>query len=110
MKVQVYAVADSGIQAYMPPFYARARGEALRAFTQLVNNRDTNVNKYPHQFELVYLGEFDDVTGLFECKEPEHVVDAVGVFEPFTPETELTGRGRLDGPGRFRGVNGSVSE
>lgn len=77
MKLQVYAVYDSAVGAYMAPFYARQKGEAIRGFTDLANDEKTNVARHPSQFSLFFLGEFDDTNGLLSAAvAPERVVGA----------------------------------
>lgn len=63
MKLLMFSVYDSMVEAYMPPFFVRARGEALRLFGDLVNDQSSNVGKHPSDFTLMYIGEWDDGSG-----------------------------------------------
>ena len=67
-KMVVVAIYDSAVQAYMRPFYARARGEALRMFTDEVNRAadDNPLYKHPEDYSLNVLALFDEVNGDFE--------------------------------------------
>lgn len=60
---KIFTVHDSKAQAYLPPFYMRTKGEAIRAFETTVKDTNSQFNKYPHDYTLVELGEFDDNTG-----------------------------------------------
>lgn len=63
MKLKVYTVMDSAVQAYLPPFTARAPGEALRMFEQSVQTPNHQFNRYAADYTLFEVGEFDDATG-----------------------------------------------
>lgn len=62
MKLLVYSFFDSKVKAYLPPFYMRADGEAVRAVREACRT-DPNFNRYPADYTLFRLGEFDDETG-----------------------------------------------
>ncbi len=73
MKLKVYTLFDSKVEIYMKPFYLKNKGEALRAFTDIANDKDTNVGKYPEDFTLFEIGEYDEETGhhqSYEAKKP----------------------------------------
>lgn len=70
-KLLIFTVRDNKAEAFMRPFFARARGEAIRSFGDEVNTKDTMLNKYPADFELFYLGEFDEVTAGVKALSPE---------------------------------------
>jgi len=63
MKANMYTVYDSKTQAYLQPFQARTRGEAIRSFTEAVNDQKTMFYKYPSDYTLFELGEWDDEDG-----------------------------------------------
>lgn len=69
MKLKVFSVYDSKVSAYMKPFLMPATGMALRAWDSTVNQPDTDFHKYPGDFSLVELGEFDEETGMFQNYE-----------------------------------------
>lgn len=64
-KTKVYTLFDAAASVFLKPFQATNDGEAIRLFTTWVNDSETpsNVSKYPHQFSLWHLGEYDDSTG-----------------------------------------------
>lgn len=73
MILQLYSVKDTKVGAFMPPFVARARGEALRNFQSAVGDKDHQFAKFPADYELWFLGKYDDGTGLVESS-PERVI------------------------------------
>lgn len=72
------------------PFQAHNVGEAMRMFGDLVNRPGTIVAEHPADFELFYLGTFDQVTGqLGELQEekfvlasPQKVASGLSVMKP----------------------------
>nr|QJB19012.1 MAG: nonstructural protein [Microvirus sp.] len=63
---RVFTVYDSKVGAYLRPFFMTTKGEALRAWTDTVNDKETAFNKHPEDYCLFELGTFDDQVGQFE--------------------------------------------
>lgn len=63
MKMNLYCVRDIKVNAYMQPFSMQTDAHAMRAFTELVKDKNTTVSKYPADFNLHCLGKFDDSDG-----------------------------------------------
>lgn len=76
MKLLMFAVFDKAIGAFLPPLYFRARGEALRSFTEACNKPGENMNKFASDYLFMYLGTWDDGSGTFEAVDPERVISA----------------------------------
>ena len=71
MNTKIYTVFDSQVKAYILPQYYRNAGEATRAFTEAANDLKSNIGKYPAQYTMFEIGEFDDETGqtnIYESK------------------------------------------
>lgn len=81
MRYQVFAVRDSAVDAFGRPMFMQAKGQAMRSFTDEVNRADSDMAKHPADYELYFLGEFDDAGGAFTLAErPELLARAVDVF------------------------------
>ena len=67
MKAKCYAVFDKAVEAFMPPFYSRADGEAVRSFVEACKDKGRFA---PHlgDYTLFAVGTFDDSSGLFDCE------------------------------------------
>lgn len=63
MKSKVFTIYDSKMEAYMNPFLMATKGQALRAFTDNVNDPQSQLNRHPEDFTLFEIGEYDDHTG-----------------------------------------------
>jgi len=62
---KVFTIYDSKMEAYMQPFFMSQKGQAVRAFTDTVNDPTSQFNKHPEDFTLFEIGEYDDATGKF---------------------------------------------
>lgn len=67
MKKQMYALYDSTAQIFLNPVSLTNDGDAIRWFTTMVNNDDeqSNISKYPEQFSIYRLLDYNDKTGGF---------------------------------------------
>lgn len=78
MTRKVYTVRDSKAEVFNNPFYQTTHGEAERTFKALAQNKESMVGKYPEDYDLYYIGEFDDVKGnIMTLDTPQHIVKAV---------------------------------
>jgi len=64
MKISVFSIYDTKTEAYAQPFYMQTKGAAIRAFTELANNAEHQIGKYPSDYALFELGTFDDTSGV----------------------------------------------
>ena len=69
MLLKVFTVFDSKAEAYLQPFYGKSKGEAIRSFIEAANDKQSQIGKYPEDFTLFDLGEFDDSTSRFNLLE-----------------------------------------
>jgi len=77
MKLKMYSIRDAKGEVYNVPFFQKTHGEAERNFTELVRDEKSMISKYPDDYDLYYLGQYDDNSGLVEPLDtPEHVQKA----------------------------------
>lgn len=62
-KMKLVSIFDKKQGAYSKPFLEQTTLSATRTFHGIVNDKQTFVSKYPGDFALVLLGEFDQMTG-----------------------------------------------
>ncbi|MGE0175404.1 MAG: phage ORF5 protein [Oligoflexales bacterium] len=80
MVLKVYSIRDSKAQVFHPPFFQKTHGEAERSFKELANDNKNFIGKYPEDYDLYYLGEYDDNGGLLmPIDTPQHITKAVQV-------------------------------
>lgn len=63
---RVFAVYDYKSEAYMQPFSMETTGQAIRAFSDSVNDPKSVWHRHPKDFVLYELGSFDDRQGIFK--------------------------------------------
>lgn len=85
MKLEIFSVFDKAVQAYVQPFYARSKGEALRMFTEAVNDEKNNLHKHAGDYSLYYLGQWDDGGAGFAPVDPVRILTALEVMEDVFP-------------------------
>lgn len=65
MKLYACAIWDIKTAAYLPVFFVRAPGEAMRHFMDAVGDGKSPMSRHPEDYELYQLATFDDVDGTF---------------------------------------------
>lgn len=77
MLLKVYTIRDSKAEVYNTPFFQKTHGEAERSFNQLLRDEKSMVNKYPEDYDLYFIGNWDDQEGTFTpCDTPQHIAKA----------------------------------
>lgn len=61
--MKMYTVHDAAAKAYLPPFTQKSERDALSAFEEAANDSQSAISKYPADFTLIELGDFDERTG-----------------------------------------------
>lgn len=76
MILQVFAARDNAVDAFMPPFFCRAKGEAIRSFMSACMEPEGSLFKNRVDYDLYHLAFYDDATGTFEqvSTGPERVL------------------------------------
>lgn len=78
METRIYSIRDQKSEIFNLPFHKKTHGEAERDFRSLVNDKNSMVHKYPEDFDLYYIGDYDDNTGrITPLDTPQHVIKAV---------------------------------
>ena len=67
MLLFIVSVKDRAADVFNRPFFVPHRNVAVRDFTDEVNRSavDNPLNKHPDDFDLYFLGQFDDSNGAF---------------------------------------------
>lgn len=83
MIFKIYSVYDSKVGSYLSPFFMRSKGEAIRALTNELASDTSNIGKYPADFTLFEIGEYDDSSGAIKSIAPV----SIGVAIEFAKES-----------------------
>lgn len=60
--MKLFSIHDSKAEAHLPPIAFKTAAEAIRAFSSSCEDTSTNFYKYPSDYTLVELGEFDEAS------------------------------------------------
>lgn len=66
MKLKIFTVYDSKAEAFLQPFFIKSKGHAIRAFQELTNDKTHQFGKYPADYTLFEIGEYDEEKGTIE--------------------------------------------
>lgn len=64
--MKMMAIYDKALGAYMQPWFAQSTGQAQRMFTDEINRPDGDMHKHPEDYNLYYLGDWNNETGMIE--------------------------------------------
>lgn len=73
-KLLVATVYDAAVGAYMPPFIVRAKGEAIRAFSDAISDKSQAMSRHPSDYGVFIVGVWDDNSGILEPRQPERLL------------------------------------
>lgn len=79
-KKLIYAVYDSNVEAYLKPFFVVTEAQAIRA-VQAAARDDASISSFPQDFQLYFLGSFDEVSGLFTDNSLRRVGSALELLQ-----------------------------
>lgn len=63
----IVSVLDLATETYGRPFVVHHPRQAVRSFTDEVNNPESEIARHAEDYELYQLGTFDDATGQLEA-------------------------------------------
>lgn len=84
MKHTVCAIWDSKANAYMQPFFTVNRQTAMRAVSHAQEDSGSMLSRFPEDYTLFVLGEFDDQRGQFEQLEKAENLGRLTIFRRFS--------------------------
>lgn len=80
MLLKAFTIRDTKAEVFNTPFFQKTHGEAERSFKKLATDPQSMVGQYPDDYDLYYIGEYDDQTGkLIVTDSPQHVAKAIMV-------------------------------
>lgn len=76
--LKMFAVLDKKAGFYHPPQIAHSKADALRTFHGIVNGEQSQVTRYPSDFSLWIIGEWDQFLGVVTAfPKPEFLEEAI---------------------------------
>lgn len=90
MKLKVFTVYDAKAEAYLQPFFLSTRGQAVRNITDVLSKSDHPFAKYPHDYTLFELGEYDDSNGKMSPLATPLSLGSLLEFQSAASENQIT--------------------
>lgn len=80
MQLKIYSIRDAKSGIFNQPFFGHTHAEAERNFHVQANKDGSMVKEYPEDYDLYFLGEFDNETGKYAPLDtPQHMIKAIQV-------------------------------
>lgn len=73
MKTIMYSIKDTKV-GFAQPFVMHNEQEAIRAFKGLIREEGSNLHKWPQDYELWQVAEWDDAQGLVTSAGPKYIM------------------------------------
>lgn len=70
MRKSILAVFDAKAQAFTTPFFHSTPESAQREFQEAVNDPKTDFNRWPEDYTLMHVGDYDHETGVITPVDP----------------------------------------
>lgn len=86
MVLQIFSMYDKKSKIYQPPLYGHNAGHAMRTFTDVITQQKLLCSKYPEDFSIWMVGEWDDKLGRLLCLDHPTLVCEVADLLPATME------------------------
>lgn len=61
--MKVFSLYDEKAECFNQPFFQKTIGEAIRSMSNLISDPNTVPGKYPQDFTLFQVGEFNEQNG-----------------------------------------------
>lgn len=81
MLLKVFSIYDSATEAYNQPFFMLTKAEAIRAFTNMALDDNSNINKHSADYHLYYLGDYDNATGYVDQSKKLECMGSADLFK-----------------------------
>lgn len=87
---KIYAVYDKKAMFFGSPIAFDYLPQAVRVFENEVKVKDSQLNKYPEDFALYQIAEYDTEKGIIKSLDtPRHICDATEFVLPFTENAPM---------------------
>ena len=84
MEKNLYSIYDKKSQIYAPPFVELTDGTAIRACTDLLQRQELPFGKYPKDYNLQRIAQWNELEGHPIASPPEILIE----FETLKQSTE----------------------
>lgn len=90
MILKAYSLLDTKTGVFSAPMYFVHEGQAMRAVIEIGLDYSTQVARYPEDFVLFLVGEFDDCVGVVTCTGPVNMGPVVQLLPKRRPVADVS--------------------
>lgn len=83
--MKIISVKDMKAKLFLQPTFQRSVHDATRSFEVIVNEPDNMISKFPDDFRLYQIGEFDQDSGVITETNPPLDLGAASEFKKRPP-------------------------
>ena len=73
--LKMFSVCDRVSETYINPFVLVTERDAIEGFRTIIAEEGNNYNKFPEDFDLVSVGQFDPQKGVIDSHEPKRIIN-----------------------------------
>lgn len=77
MNTMVFCIYDSAADRYLEPFFAPTADVAIRGFREAANKPDHQFQKFPADYTLFHIGQYDPDSGNLVPETPRSLGNAL---------------------------------
>ena len=93
MITKLYTVLDSKTNAFFSPFHALNEASAMRSIAECILDDSHAFSRFTQDYDLFYVGEYDDSTGGYDVHPPVHVCSLLVIrAQVLSDRADLTAR------------------
>lgn len=81
MPVNMFCVFDAAADRFLHPFNSPSIDTAIREFKRAVTTPDHQFNRFPDDYSLFHIGQFNDETGHLEPEAPRSIATARQLYD-----------------------------
>lgn len=85
MQMKMFSIYDSKTEAFSRPFVCHTPSEAVRTFSDAVNQGDSPYNRHPADYTLFAIGLWDDASGTLDSCPHVNLGNAVAMLRDIEP-------------------------
>lgn len=78
----MFSIYDKKTTMFGVPFASPTNGSAERQIQTYVNDNQSPLNKYPEDYDLYFVGDFDLATATITPHKPQHLLNAAQLVNP----------------------------
>jgi hypothetical protein len=79
--LKMCSIYDSKAEAWMTPMFFQAVGQAVRSFSDAVNDKSSEFGKHPEDYVLFAVADFDDRSGEVDASVCESLVKGINLVK-----------------------------